>query len=380
MKLILFSQADYNRKKEFTILTQLISQNGEKYISKKALYPEGNEYIKTISKNYEHLSKEITIFKLPETKLERNSLRSDFIDKPNLAAEIESLLIEGKIKDANTKVVEFVEFLNSIPVVKDNPYEHKEFIGQFDPKKEHIQKDKIDCWYPGFHDVNFDNFIKKDGHYYFVDFEWVFDVPIPKDYLILRSIFYLSVKLNRIITGMISEDFKCVSFFPNVLTPIDWLKLTKNTKTDLQMMFDYEYNLFSSKFRHFQKFPKVPKDYFKHVFTEPVKPQEHEITVLNTQLTNLSGKIDTLTSNLGEQLQYNANKDNEISSLKKTILELEDKKVKLEEYVNYVNERYSKYDRKAYRIFEKFESSRVGQSRILKALGKTILKVYRKVK
>ena len=366
MKSILFSQAEYNRKKEFTVLTQLLSENVEKFVTKQAIYKEGEEYINKIFDNYKLLNKKIQTFKLPKTILVGNVLKSEYIDEPNLASQIENLLIEGKIGEANNKVKEFIDFLNTIPIVNDNPYNYPEFIRQFDPKKEHLIKIATDCWFPGFHDVNFDNFIKKVNDYYFVDFEWVFEVAIPKDYLILRSIFYLSVKLNRIIAGLISEEFKCVSFFPNVLTPFDWLNQTNHSLSDIQRMFDYEFNIFSSKFRNFNKYPKIPKDFNKTIFTDPVKPNEHEITVVQTQNDLLSKKVGDL--------------EEELVNIKKQLQETADINQKTSEHLDYLNQKYSKYNRKAYRIFENFETSRVGQSRMLKTFGNLLFKFFSKVR
>jgi len=366
MKKVLFTQAEYRRKKEFTILTTLNEENGNKYITKEAIYPEGKKYIQSIYDNYKLLKDHNNKFELPSTTLQKDVLKTEYIDGPNLAANIEKLLIEGQIQKANEQVAEFIKFLNSIPTKKTDPYKSRTFVSLFDPKHKHEKKIDVECWYPGFHDINFDNFVKKSGDYYFVDFEWCFDFPIPRDYLILRSVFYLSLKLGRIINGMVSDKLPCVSFFPNVLTPVEWINQTNHSNSNLQQMFDYEHNIFSRKIRNYEQFPEVIDEYMENIFTTAISTNQHKVI-------NLQSQVTSLTIDLENEREIREGKDIEIQGLNQKI-------ESMEQYINFLSSKYAKFDTKVYRMFEKLESTKIAQFRPLRKVVRKILTIFSNIK
>lgn len=372
MKKVLFAQAQYSRKREFTVLTKLINESGNNYIVKEAVYPEGKTHIKDIYGNYQLLQKFDNKFKIPKTNLVKDELITEYIEKANLASEIETLLIEGKIKEVNTKVKEFIDFLNTIPTVKKNPYESDDFTKLFDSKKKYFSEEQVDCWYPGFYDINLDNFIKKESKYYFVDFEWCFDFPLPKSFLILRAIFYLSLKLQNIITTKVSKDFPCISFYKNILTPVTWLEVTKHSSHELQKMLDYESAFLSSKIKYSAPLQPVVNDYMDSIIVSSY-PNFGEKQV---QKDNLLHSLEEHNQELKSSIQKTKE---EVEGLTKQNNLLEYSYKELSEKYSNLEESTAKYQSKPYQLVEELNNTKLANFRPLRIFVNKVFSLLIKV-
>lgn len=365
MKNVLFSQAQYLRKREFTILTQLVEENGKKHVTKEAIYEEGVDHIKSIHENYLLLKKSKNNFKLPKTELVNQHIVTEYIEGTNLASEIESLLIEGELDEANSKVSEFINYLNKIPTKKANPYESEDFTQLFDPSKKHDTGKAVECWYPGFHDINFDNFIKKGNDYYFIDFEWCFDFPLPKNFLMLRAIFFLSLKLNRIIKSMTSKDFQCISFYTDLWTPVKWLNLIEHDRDKLQQMLDYEYNLFSKKIKHYDPLGEVQANYEKTIFSEP-EASNRNIFDLRQQIQKLSEISEKLNQELENERTVRIQKEDELNRQNMQIDKL--------------SEENQRYQTRSFQFLRKLESTRLAQIKPLRIFVRKTISLFTRIR
>ncbi|MGB9883619.1 MAG: hypothetical protein ACPLRN_03865, partial [Microgenomates group bacterium] len=59
----------------------------------------------------------------------------------------------------------------------------------------------------------------KNNKLILIDYEWFFDFPIPKDFVIFRSIIYLANHLQLMIKNRCSKKFPCVEVFKNFFIP-----------------------------------------------------------------------------------------------------------------------------------------------------------------
>lgn len=79
----------------------------------------------------------------------------------------------------------FVVALDKLPSTKcipTNDSQYKKIFGNSFDKR-------VECIVPGIVDLNLDNLIEdKDGVWHLVDYEWTFDFPVPKDYLLGRML------------------------------------------------------------------------------------------------------------------------------------------------------------------------------------------------
>ena len=352
MHKILFAQSQYLRNREFVVLTKLVENNNSKKILKSAIYEEGKEHIKQMYDNYNLLEASPHKFLLPKTIYKNDVLEIDYIDASNLESLIENHLIKGDFKSATKYVNDLLIFLDTFPVTKVNPYNNKDYVKVFDPSKRYQRKDNIECWFPGFHDINYDNFILKDGKYYFVDFEWCFDFPIPKDFLKLRAVFYLGIKLKKILQTICSPDLPCYNFYADVLIPVKWLDLVTHNFRSLQMMLDYEYNLLSTIYLYYPKLSKVKSNYKTRIINHRILPKnpgrihfEKEITRLSDQIERLNHQNQIIEKKLNDQIKISKNYYKHIEELRA------------------VN---SKYQAQSYKMLERLENTKIAQFKPLR--------------
>lgn len=368
MKKVHFAQSQYRRKREFVVLTQLIEENNSKFITKESIYPEGEKHIQTIFDNYNLLNKPEYLFVLPQTKFEKSKLYIDYIDHPNLASEIETLLIEGNYEKATSKIQDFFNFLKKIPTIKSNPYQSTDFVRLFDPKKQYFSKTKIDCWSPGFYDTNLDNFIKKDNTYYFVDFEWCFNFPIPRDYLLLRSLFYLGIKLNRILQTIVSDTFPCFNFYHNILVPVAWLNFLDHSTDRLQLMLDYEYNLLQGIYIYYPPLDTIKKDYLTTPITNPVERFQGA-----SKLRNILKETQLQNNNL-QQILKDTNQH--VANLE-ALITLKDNHTKnLTTHIEKLIEINDSYQKTPYKVLKHLEGTRLAKSKSFKFIFRRILSFF----
>ncbi|HRN71224.1 MAG TPA: hypothetical protein PLS49_08660, partial [Candidatus Woesebacteria bacterium] len=291
---------------------------------------------------------------------------TEFIDGTNIESQIERLLFEGNIAETNKLVSDVIEFIETFPVVQDNPYNYPDFVSQFDSKKVYKAKNNISCLKPGFYDINFDNIIRKDGKYYFVDFEWCFEYPLPKEYLLLRTIFYLSLKLKRRIHSITSPEFKCYNFFHDIYVPIEWLKNIPHSAQMFQKMLDYEYNLLSSIFINYPKLEKVKKNYKKSVKDSPYETPGESISLLFKTLNDSKNEITQLQSQLTSNLS-------EIVNLRAVVKSKDDVITNHYKHIEELREVNSKYQTSSYRMIEKLEKTKIAQFRPLRIMVRKTL-------
>lgn len=367
-----FAQAQYNREKKYAVLTKLVSNNSERYITKEAVFPEGADHIESIFRNYELLSNSSHKFLLPKTVLKKDILWIEYIEGINIESQIERLLFEGNIEEANKLVSEVIEFLESFPVIEDNPYNYPKFVSQFDPKKVYKGKNDITCLKPGFYDINFDNIIKKNQKYYFVDFEWCFEYPLPKEYLLLRTIFYLSLKLKRRIHSMTSPEFKCYNFFYDTYVPVEWLNKIPHSAEKFQKMLDYEYTLLSSIFIHYPKLEKIKNNYKKFIKDTPYySPGESIFSLINT-IENDKKEIAQLKSSIHSN-------NITIDTLQKSVKSKDEVIENHYKHIEELREINSRYQTSSYKTLETIEKTKIAQFRPLRIMIRKTLSLLLRI-
>jgi len=151
---------------------------------------------------------------------------------------------------------------------------------------------------------------QKKNQIYLIDFEWFFDFPIPKKFIIFRSVFYLSLHLQSLIKNRCSQYFPCLEILKNFYVPkIFWEKL--NMKMDEvkkyyfweinfqnyvnQIQQKYDENIFVEKF--IEKKEKLDNSLYKASLSktnELIQPQSQFQQQLYIQ--NLETQLNTIKS------------------------------------------------------------------------------------
>jgi len=196
MTKILYCKRADKRKRDFQIQTTIIeNEDGEMYVIKEPLCNEASSHITKIHYNAE-LLKDIYKQSWCEYRLEDNAVYSAYYEYDDSLAN----RLDGALTRANEKEIkEIVLFLKKIIIGNENNKcdfhydvtfqkvfgEANELIGDLAVKVSNI-------------DLNPDNIIfSKDGNYKVIDYEWVFDFPVPFDFIIYYSLLIYARSHNK---------------------------------------------------------------------------------------------------------------------------------------------------------------------------------------
>lgn len=187
MKEVIYSKFCCHRKKEYQIFTQIVSENGLKYVTKKAIHTSGNAHVMNILNNKTLLE---AIYKnndfVEVCKCYKNNdteITFDYIEGRSFDIIMEEIFEESDIEKILYNLKDFYSLLLSM--VTDGTFKvTREFIDVFGKVElsNSLQSGNI-CNI----DMIFSNIIKADK-YYITDYEWVLKFPIPINYIFYRSL------------------------------------------------------------------------------------------------------------------------------------------------------------------------------------------------
>lgn len=202
MEKVLFSKCSVSREPQYQIITEIISVDSERYVTKYSYTDQSFFHIYNIKKNYDKLSRILsnTKFSLNKVLTVNNSkIKFEYLYGITLFDEI-TAFIETDIQRAYELILRFVEIMRSIAVKKFNSSdEFRRIFGNS------IGKEGDYCWEYTNLDICFDNIIIDKDKWVIIDYEFCTDVLVPIDFIIWRSVFYLFLKLKQ---SDEFEDFK----------------------------------------------------------------------------------------------------------------------------------------------------------------------------
>ena len=187
MRRILYKKYNSLRRPRFRLSTQIVEENGQRYVEKEAMCPEAEECLDRIMENYETVRSIYKNIKPVGVEKIGDTLRFDFIRGDNFLKDIDF---------ENDPFESIVEKLNNA------------FNLMFDYRPEYIQKfvmtEKFEEVFPDCEvseerkafsisniDAIFGNFVVAEDGIFSIDYEWMMDFPIPADYIKFRSLLYL---------------------------------------------------------------------------------------------------------------------------------------------------------------------------------------------
>ncbi|MCI5920238.1 MAG: hypothetical protein MRZ75_13090 [Roseburia sp.] len=172
------------RNKKYSIQTTIVEKNGNKFVEKTPIYPEGIEHIKNICTYQDMLEKAYPDIKICPVKFEKDKIVFDYIEGHLLLDEYERCM---NLDDKEA----FFELLEK----------HYQMIcGAEDNKGIFEESEETKKWFgnmrefngkPSLKIANFDatpsNIVVGDN-ISFIDYEWVFDCGIPTDLAVFHCI------------------------------------------------------------------------------------------------------------------------------------------------------------------------------------------------
>lgn len=178
---LLYAKMNCGRKEEFRIAT-IIYQGEEKYVIKKPLNEKSVPHIERVAiksrmNNIEEL------LNLPG-KYKDGVIRYEFLEDENLDTKISRMMDEGKTAQIVDTIREIQKILQEHS--EEVNYHTEEFEKIFGDNKMEAEKTRTVC--PANIDCICDNIIcRKDG-YVIIDGEWIFDMPVPVDFIVWRLV------------------------------------------------------------------------------------------------------------------------------------------------------------------------------------------------
>ena len=210
----------YNRtrKQAFQIRTSILEEDGTRYVEKAALSSEGSWHILSFAKKYDQLKAFNPWVRVLEPLLSEDGMtvRFRFLEGITLAEKLGSQIRNGKAPleeiRAAMKVVfdvdkdqtmpftvtpEFTEVFGEIPDIDDISYKVSNIDGLF----ENLMLVKADAKNHG------QDGQAGDERLYCLDYEWVFDFPVPAHFVQYRNLAYFYYKYQGLLQYAGLEDF-----------------------------------------------------------------------------------------------------------------------------------------------------------------------------
>lgn len=190
MENIDFVKHNTGRREHFALSTVIASEGDHKYVKKVSVSKPSEAFIRTIAENHLLLKETYTSVNVCNCVLNDTGkeLVFDFIDGKNFS----TVLIEYVDAGDEEGLLEALLLFKSIVLDFDRLEIMQssnitpgfiEVFGQYDGilPFAHVKVSNID--------INFKNLIKgKNNNYTMIDYEWVYDFPIPLNYIIFRSV------------------------------------------------------------------------------------------------------------------------------------------------------------------------------------------------
>jgi len=192
---ILYVKNSSARAKAYQLQTIIYEENGQKFVKKEALCIEAIPHLMNMKESYSKLNSAIIN---PQVKLAKivdeseKSLTFEYIDGVSLEEKFYEASSEGK-ESRDALVRSYIELLKSsfktttLTIDDNNSDDYQKLFGteslsKFDKQESFEDISNID--------LIFSNIIYQDETVYLIDYEWVFDMPMPIEYVVYRSIYH----------------------------------------------------------------------------------------------------------------------------------------------------------------------------------------------
>lgn len=199
----IYSKFTKERDRRFQIETAIyVTEDGKKAISKRALLPEGQEHIDNMYQNYQYF-KEQGICLLTPCRMERKAVFFDFVTGDSYYTQILQAL-ENKDQDRLQLVLEKYKDIFETMYPAQTPFEKTEsfvsVFGNIDIPSEMSAVKKLNI------DLTFDNLVENGENTIILDYEWIFDFPVPVKFSIYRALFAIALKHKAALNKLMTED------------------------------------------------------------------------------------------------------------------------------------------------------------------------------
>lgn len=187
---LIFSKYSNERSRRFSIRTDILKENGGRFVRKTALYPEGKEHVENLYRWYQELGRiyETAPFLCNRCEREENSVRLEYLEGETLEEVLDKLLEKGQTDEAAER---FRDYLKQIEKV----YSRKAFAVTeafqevFGEVTEGMFPEGLTCAPVTNIDMVCQNLVLTKIPTV-LDYEWTFAFPVPCRFVLYRVIHY----------------------------------------------------------------------------------------------------------------------------------------------------------------------------------------------
>ena len=205
MKETIYVKYNRTRKPLFQIRTSIIEENGKLWVEKTALIPDAKAHLCSLSKKQTALERHFTNLKPVRTELSEDG---DTVRFPFIQGETLAEILGRKIQNGMAPVKEIqstMEQLFAVPQEAMVPFtatpEFEDVFGKM-PELSGLSYPVTNL------DGLFENMmVGEDGTIWVIDYEWVFDFPIPSGFVQYRNLAYFYYRYEKILRYGCMEAF-----------------------------------------------------------------------------------------------------------------------------------------------------------------------------
>ena len=212
--------AKYNRTRspQFQTKTYIVEDEG-KQVVKEALGEVAIEHIRSMAGKYELIKELYQNVSVADVRIENDRAVFPYIDGETVAE-----CLEKNLEDRESLLQVIQKYIDKLFVYADSAVvdfsptdEFKKIFGSYEKTCKALSRANVD--------EIFDNFVMCDDTIYLIDYEWVFDFPIPVDYIRFRTLYYFYAKNGNQISKIIDLDEYLAHFGYDKESCEDWLKM-----------------------------------------------------------------------------------------------------------------------------------------------------------
>lgn len=190
----LFYLPNVSRKEEYRLETRIWNDGSNLKAEKRAANPAASDHLFSMVEKYELLKKQgefNSLVNIASAKPHDEAVIFNFIAGPNAERMLIEQILENQNKTAIDTLERMVHIIDSLPKKKLNPADNTLYKSIFSDSYD----ETCDCVGIGIVDLNLDNIIvDKADEWHLIDYEWVFNLPIPRHYLVQRVLWWFTLR------------------------------------------------------------------------------------------------------------------------------------------------------------------------------------------
>lgn len=184
---LIFAKYSDERSRRFAIRTDILEENGVRFVRKTAVWPEGQAHVEQIYRWYRMLDNLYgqKFFSFNRGRMENGSLVLEYVQGQTLEEVLDELCVQGEVADAAARLREYLKQVKDL-------YAREPFVmtGEF---REVFGKAALPEGLTAAPVTNIDMVcgnLVLGASPVVLDYEWTFDFPIPCEFVLYRIIRY----------------------------------------------------------------------------------------------------------------------------------------------------------------------------------------------